>query len=91
MTNEKKRYGVTIFGQEYTIISSEQEEHLRQAAHLVDTTMQEIAKKSAIDHNKVAVLVALQMAISIQQTKVVMAQQTERHQALIASIDELCL
>jgi cell division protein ZapA (FtsZ GTPase activity inhibitor) len=91
MTNEKKRYRVIIFGQEYTLVSSEQEEQILEAARLVDTTMQEIAGKSAIDQNKIAVLVALHMAINRVQAGVVAAQQMKRHQALVASIDELCL
>ena len=91
MTNEKKRYKVTIFGQEYTLISNEHEEQVLQAARLVDEVMQEIAGKSvAIDQQKVAVLAALHMANSVVQAKVTAAQQVQRHQALVASIDALC-
>ena len=91
MTNEKKRYKVTIFGQEYTLISSEHEEQVREAARLVDETMQEIAGKSvAIDQQKIATLAALHMATSVVQAKVTAARQVQRHQALVASIDALC-
>ena len=91
MTNEKKRYKVTIFGQDYTLISSDPEEQVREAARLVDETMREIAGKSvSIDQQKIATLAALHMATSVVQAKVTAARQVQRHQALVASIDVLC-
>lgn len=92
MTNEKKRYKVTICCQEYTLISSEHEEYILEAARLVDSTMQEIAGKSSVtDQQKVAVLAALHMATSVVQARVVTEQQIRRYQELVASIDKLCV
>lgn len=90
MTNEKKRYKVTIFGQEYALVSSESEELVQAASRLVDDAMQEIAGKSAsIDHNKVAVLAALRIASHLMQIKQDSEHQMKRQEALVASIDEL--
>ncbi len=92
MTNEKKRYKVTIFGQEYTLISSEHDEYLLEAARLVDTAMKEIAGKAvAVDPNKVAVMAALHMASSLAQARGVAQQQEQRCQALVAALDALCI
>ncbi|MBS1987170.1 cell division protein ZapA [Candidatus Dependentiae bacterium] len=90
MTNEKKRYKVTIFGQEYTLISSEHDEYLLEAAHLVDTAMKEIASKTvSVDQSKVAVMAALHMASSLAQARSAAQQQEQRCQALVGALDAL--
>lgn len=61
LSNEQKnRTTVTIYGQQYTIISTESSSHIHNVASLVDEKMQEISSKnSALDINKVAVLTAI--------------------------------
>ena len=92
MMSEKKRYKVTIFGQEYTLISSEHDEYLLEAARLVDAAMKEIAGKAvAVDSNKVAVMAALHMASSLAQARGLAQQQELRCQSLVAALDALCI
>ncbi len=90
MTNEKKRYKVPIFGENYILVSSECEEHIYESAQLVTHVMQEIASKSnAVEQHKIAVLAALRIAGELVQARSTMCSQIQRHEALIASIDEL--
>lgn len=63
MMNNKKSYKVTIFGDQYTLVSDETEQSVVQSATLVDTFMKEIATASKIsDQKKIAVLAALRLA-----------------------------
>lgn len=63
MMKTKKSYKVTIFGDQYTLMSDESEQHVVQAAAIVDAIMKEIAQKSKIsDPKKYAVFAALQLA-----------------------------
>lgn len=63
MNAQSKTYKVTIFGEQYTFMSDESEQHVAFVAHIVDSTMQEIAQKMPrIPSSKIAVLVALQLA-----------------------------
>lgn len=63
MIEKKRNYKVTIFGDQYTLISDEAEECVLKATHMVDSLMQEIAAVSKItDTKKIAVLAALKIA-----------------------------
>ncbi len=63
MKKEKKRYKIEIFGEEYTIVSDEQEDRIVKSAEMVDLLMKQIVENSqSTDIKKVAVLVALRMA-----------------------------
>ena len=63
MNAQSKTYKVTIFGEQYTFMSDESEQHVAFVAHIVDSTMQDIAQKMPrIPSGKIAVLVALQLA-----------------------------
>jgi len=63
MMNTKKSYKVTIFGDQYTLVSDESETHIVQAAAAVDALMKEIADKSKVsDSKKYAIFAALQLA-----------------------------
>ena len=64
--SKPRNYKIVIFQDVYTVLSDESEEHVMQAANLVDLFMQEIAKKSnSTDGKKIAVLAALQIASSL--------------------------
>lgn len=90
MMHEKKRYNVTICGEQYTLISADDEQHVQESVHLVDQAMQEIAAKSTSSTNQhtVAVLAALRMASSMLKVTDGQAEKVMRHQKLIALLDE---
>ena len=63
MVDVVKKYNVSVFGENYILLSDEPEDHVFSAAALVDKAMRDIAKKiQIIQPNKVAVLVAIQLA-----------------------------
>lgn len=90
MMGEKKRYNVTICGEQYTLISADHERHVQESVHLVDQAMQEIAAKStsSLNQHTVAVLAALRMASSMLKVTDEQAENTMRHQKLIALLDK---
>ena len=70
MINKTKNYRVTIFGDQYNLISDESEERVLEMAALVDTLMKEIADKSKLsDAKKVAVLTALKIASLLESER----------------------
>ncbi len=84
-------YTVTIFGSAYTVVSDESLESVLKAASLVDSMMQDIARKNPLlSVHIVAILVALQ--ISHQQLK---AQTENENDALLCktliSLADQCL
>ncbi|MFI5332805.1 MAG: cell division protein ZapA [Candidatus Babeliales bacterium] len=63
MINKNKQCKVHIFGDEYSLVSNESEEHIKAAAHLVDSLIRDIAHKGSVHQDKkVVVLAALQLA-----------------------------
>lgn len=71
MMSEKKRYVVQIYGQEYTLVSDETQEHVLKSAYLVDEAIRSIANASSrVDIQKAAVLTAVRLAgdlLNVQQ------------------------
>ena len=61
---EIKRYKVMIFGETYTVATTDSEEQVKKAVGAVDELMHEISKRSGIlEVKKIAVLVALHFAL----------------------------
>ncbi len=61
MSQDLKKYKVTIAGESYFLVSDEPEEHIKQVAESVDTQMRKIAQSGySDDPQRLAVLVALQ-------------------------------
>ncbi len=58
----KERVHVSIFDETYSLVTDEPEEHLKEAALLVDQQMRDIALAGFSDARKISVLVALQLA-----------------------------
>lgn len=57
---EKTRTTVDIYGQQYVILGTESQKHVRHVASLVDKKMREIGSKNpSLDVSKLAVLTAL--------------------------------
>lgn len=83
-----KKYKVTIFGDSYGLVTDEAEEHIVQAASLVDAHMTEIASRiESVDGKKLAVLAALQIASKLRQSELVIAQTHEKNLHIIDTID----
>lgn len=87
MMNKNKNCKVHIFGDDYSLITNESEEHVKQAALMVDSLLKEIAGKGSIHQDKkVIVLAALQLAsktLLLQQELADQKSQKERSLALI--------
>jgi len=62
MKNMQEACKVSIFGEQYTIVSDEQIDRIVKAAQLVDAMMHEGAQAGASDIKRLAVLVALKCA-----------------------------
>ena len=70
MNNEQKKYTVSIYGAEYTLMSDESQEHVQHAAQSVDAMMNQIGsrlKSGSLD--RVAVLSALCLASELLHYK----------------------
>jgi cell division protein ZapA len=75
---EKTRTTVDIYGQQYVILGTETQSHVREVASLVDKKMREIGSKNpSLDVNKLAVLTA----VNAVNDYIRMKEQLERLQA----------
>jgi len=93
MNKETKSFKLHIFEDEFNLISDEPENHLNQAARMVDLIMREIADGIAHPNKqKVATLAALQLASQLLQSKNVFEKQQEEYhkdeQKLMAYLDK---
>ena len=91
MNKEKKKHTVTIFGDQYTLVSDEPQEHLMHVAAFVDSFMHDIAEASKMsDAKKIAVLASLQIAEKLLALEIDTKKGNERQKALIDKIDRAC-
>jgi cell division protein ZapA len=78
----KNRTTVEIFGQQYTIVGTESNSHIRHVASMVDEKMHEInTSNPSLDINKLAVLTAVNAVndfIKIKETLESYEKDTER-------------
>ena len=89
MMNTKKSYKVTIFGDQYTLVSDESEQRVVQSASLVDTLMKEIAAASKIsDHKKIAVLAALRLASKLDALESEVSHSDNEKERLLQRIEK---
>jgi cell division protein ZapA (FtsZ GTPase activity inhibitor) len=83
-----KKCKISVFGESYTLVSDEPEEHIIVAAQSVDDLMRSIAEKSGIsDTKRIAVLAALQLASNIKGLEAVIEHRTQKERQLISSLD----
>ncbi len=86
--NETKNYKILIFGDEYSLLSDESEQHITESAALVDSLMKEIANKVSIkDPKKVAVLAALQVASRFMKLEKDAVARETKEADLVAKLD----
>ena len=89
MNKEKKKYTVTIFGDQYVLVSDEGREHVMKIASIVDSLMHDIADVSQLsDAKKVAVLANLRMADKILTLESEAEKSEKRCEAIANRIDE---
>ncbi len=75
---EKTRTTVDIYGQQYVILGTEPQSHVRHVASLVDKKMREIGSRNPLlDVNKLAVLTA----VNAVNDYIKMKEQLERLQS----------
>jgi len=87
MSVQAKNYKITIFGEQYTFMSDESEQHVSFVAHLVDSSMQDVAQKmSRLPAQKVAVFVAMQLASKLVHEQGINKQYLDHCEALIKQI-----
>ncbi len=85
MSNEVKKYKVSIFGETYTLVSDETDEQIIAAAHAVDILMREISEKSHLaDPKRISILAALQLASQLKMIE-------SEHMRLSSHIDQVFL
>jgi cell division protein ZapA len=85
---KNKRCIVTIFGNEYSLITNESENYVSNAAQRVNELMNEIAGAStAVDEKKIAILAALRLASELMQLKETVEGNSISQRKLIAAID----
>lgn len=88
MINKNKQCKVHIFGDEYSLISNESEEHVKAAAHMVDLLMREIASKGSVHQDKkVSVLAALQLASKALLLEKELADKKLQEERSVALLD----
>lgn len=75
---QKNRTTVEIFGQQYTIVGTESNSHIRLVASLVDEKMREInASNPSLDSSKLAVLTAVNAVNDLIKLKNLFEQYEE--------------
>lgn len=83
-----KKYKVSIFGESYTLVSDEPEEHLVLAAQHVDELMRQLAEKTGLsDTKRIAVLASLQIACKLKSVEVILEHSARKELELIDHID----
>ncbi|HRN77861.1 MAG TPA: cell division protein ZapA [Candidatus Dependentiae bacterium] len=86
---EKKRYTVQIMDGEYTLVSDEAEQHIRQSAAKVDDIMRSLSELlQNVEPKKIAVLTALRIASELINTQESVKAIERKEAALIDRIDQ---
>lgn len=84
---ESRVYKITIFNDDYSIVSDEPEERIVRSAQLIDSFMKEaFAVSSLADQKKIAVLAGLRLASKVVELENEKASVTEKLATLSAVI-----
>lgn len=87
--NGSKSYKVSIFGEIYSLVSDESEQHISEAANRVDGMMKEVAHATGVqDTKRLAVLVALRLMSSTLQNEVRIDGVVEHYREIAQKIDQ---
>lgn len=87
-TDKVKNFKVSILDEDYFLLSDESEEHIKNAALLVDNYLRQVAEKSPDTNLKhIAVLVALRLASNSIKTQDLVRQCEYRQTKIIDFIN----
>lgn len=90
MNGEKNGYKVRIFGDQYSLISDEAQEHVEQSAAFVDSVMNEIARRSSVrDPRRIATLASVRIASELLVLQQQLEEMERKHQELIERITQV--
>lgn len=90
MKNEAKSYKVIIFEEEYSLISDEKQDHILEAAALVDQMMKELSSHAPrSEKHKLAVLTALQCASRMIQMSESLQERKQYEKELMNRTDQI--
>jgi cell division protein ZapA (FtsZ GTPase activity inhibitor) len=85
---EAKSLKLRIFDKEYTIVSDESEERVKQTAYLVDSLMREIVEHAKkLPEERIAVLAALRLASQLLTIESKEKQASAKAESLNALLD----
>jgi len=85
MGDFKNRINVNINDQHYTIVGTDNPEHIRYVANLVDEKLKEIGRKNAgLDTTRKAILTA----VNVMHEKVQLVEENERLQQQIKQLQD---
>lgn len=85
---EAKSLKLRIFDKEYTIVSDESEERVKQTAYLVDSLMREIVEHAKkLPEERIAVLAALRLASQLLAIESKEKQASAKTESLNALLD----
>lgn len=88
MSNTVKSYQLEIFGDTYTLLSDESEQHVIKSAQMVDKYMKEIADKvTSTNSQRIAVLAAVRIASLLLYKETELEQQRLHEEEIIELID----
>lgn len=89
MNNELKSFKVTIFGNQYTLVSDEPQATILEAAATLDALMQELAGKYTLQNAQtIAILAALKSMSNARELQVTLEQHAIAHTSLIKEIEQ---
>ncbi len=89
MINTKKSYKVTIFGDQYTLVSDDSEQHILHISEMVDSIMKEVAQKTKLsDAKKFAVYAALQLASKLATMETTSKMNMQAQEELLNKIEQ---
>ena len=89
MNTECKNYKVTIFGNQYSIMSDEPYDQIHESVIMLDTMMQEIAKKYQTSNTStIAVLTALKLVHSLRESTAISCRQEKIQNDLVRNMDQ---
>ena len=90
MKTEAKSYKVIIFEEEYNLVSDEQQDHILEAAALVDQMMNELSSHAPRSQkHKLAVLTALQCASKMIQATQSLQKRKKHEKELVNRTEQI--
>ena len=88
-SNTLQKYKISVFGELYTLMSDDSQEHVNAVALFVDRLMRESAQQAQlVDSKRIAVLVALQLASRLHHLEASLEHKNQKHSKLVSLIEQ---